>query len=141
MEESDRDAWAAMLAELRTDTSAVEFRAEIDEWVSLPEPYVGFLAEEEGTPIGFIDARIRNYAEGAPHLRAGYIEDLWVAPAYRGQGVSARLLGAVENWARGQGLDWLGSDTWPDNAQSIRWHLRSGFAEVERLVVFGKALR
>ncbi len=90
--------------------------------------------------IGLIDARVRNYAEGAPQLRAAYVEDLWVDPAQRGAGVARELLRAVEDWARGEGLDWLGSDTWPDNSASIAWHQANGFAEIERLVVFGKPL-
>jgi aminoglycoside 6'-N-acetyltransferase I len=138
--QGDLDRWAALLAKLHPATSVAEFRAEVAQLVRLPEPYVAFLAEEDGEAVGMIDARVRNYAEGAPHLRAAYVEDLWVAPDHRGQGVAGRLLETVEAWARGQGLDWLGSDTGPDNADSIRWHQRHGFAEVERLVVFGKPL-
>jgi aminoglycoside 6'-N-acetyltransferase I len=140
-EETDQPAWAALLAKLHEDTEPSEFEKEIADWVRLREPYVAFLAEdEEGAAVGLIDARIRNYAEGAPQLRAAYVEDLWVEPKHRGAGVAGLLLAAVENWARGEGLDWLGSDTWPDNAASIAWHEANGFAEVERLVVFGKPL-
>jgi GNAT superfamily N-acetyltransferase len=138
---ADHQAWAALLAKLHEDSDPLEFRREIAEWVRLPEPYVAFLAEDEaGTAVGLIDARVRNYAEGAPQLRAAYVEDLWVDPAHRGAGVARSLLRAVEDWARSEGLDWLGSDTWPDNAASIAWHEANGFAEVERLVVFGKRL-
>ena len=88
-----------------------------------------------------IDARVRNYAEGAPNLRAAYVEDLWVEPGHRRAGVARALLAAVENWARSQQLDWLGSDTTPDNRLSRDWHRRMGFEEVEQLVVFGKSLQ
>ena len=50
-----------------------------------------------------IDTRIRNFAEGAPNLRAAYVEDLWVAPEHRGKGIARQLLGHVEQWARGRG--------------------------------------
>jgi aminoglycoside 6'-N-acetyltransferase I len=138
--DGDYGTWAAMLADLHPGTSAEEFRAEVERLVRLPEPYVAFLAEDGGKALGLIDARVRNYAEGAPNLRAAYVEDLWVASTHRGQGLATRLLAAVEDWARGEGLDWLGSDTWPDNQASIDWHRRAGFEEVERLVVFGKPL-
>lgn len=138
--EADFDTWAALLAKLHPDTSVEDFRAEVEQLVRLPEPYLVFLAEDAGTAIGLLDARVRNYAEGAPNLRAAYVEDLWVAPERRGEGIAGLLLAAVENWARGHGLDWLGSDTWPDNEKSLRWHERAGFVEVERLVVFGKPL-
>jgi aminoglycoside 6'-N-acetyltransferase I len=137
----DHPAWAAMLARLHEDLSADEFEQELARFTALSEPYVGFLAfNDEGDPIGMIDARVRNYAEGAPDLSAPYVEDLWVDSDYRRQGVAARLLEAVEDWARSQGFAWLGSDARLDNEQSHDWHRASGFQETERLVVFGKPL-
>ena len=130
-----------MLARLHDDLSAGEGEQELARFTLLPEPYVGFLAfNDEGDPIGMIDARARNYAEGAPNLRAAYVEDLWVEPDYRRQGIAQHLLKAVEEWARAEGLDWLGSDTTLDNQKSVEWHLGRGFEEIERIVVFGKRL-
>ena len=135
----DYPVWAAMLALLHSDQSAEEFERELAG--SLHEPFVGFLAfTDDGEPAGMIDASIRSYAEGAPNLRAAYVEDLWVEPNYRRAGVACDLLAAVENWARGQGLDWLGSDALLDNGVSHAWHISVGFDEIERIVVFGKPL-
>jgi aminoglycoside 6'-N-acetyltransferase I len=131
-----------MLARLHCDQSAAEFERELAEFTRLPEPYTGFLAyTDDGEPIGMIDVRIRNYAEGAPEIRAAYVEDLWVEPEHRHRGVATRLLAAVEAWARDQGLTWLGSDARLDNPESHAWHRSAGFAETERLVVFGKPLQ
>ena len=88
-----------------------------------------------------IDARVRNYAEGAPNLTAAYVEDLWIAPDHRSRGVAKALLAEVERWAREQDLDWLGSDATLDNEASHMWHRASGFQEIERIVVFGKPLK
>ena len=130
-----------MLAQLHDDLSAAEFERELARFTVLPEPYVGFLAfKDDGEPVGMIDARLRNYAEGAPDLVAPYVEDLWVHPDHRRQGVAARLLQAVENWARSEGFRWLGSDARLDDDESRDWHRASGFEETERLVVFGKPL-
>jgi aminoglycoside 6'-N-acetyltransferase I len=130
-----------MLARLHPDMTAPEWQEELAKLIALPEPYVGFIAfTDDGKPIGMIDARERNYAEGAPQLRAAYVEDLWVDPQHRRKGVAGLLLKAVEDWARGQGFDWLGSDARLDNDESHSWHRASGFAETERLVVFGKPL-
>jgi aminoglycoside 6'-N-acetyltransferase I len=131
-----------MLARLHSEMSAREWAEELAKLVSLPDPYVGFFAlDEAGNPIGMIDLRIRNFAEGAPDLGAPYVEDLWVEPEYRRRGVARLLLESVENWAREQGYRWLGSDARLDNEESQHWHLAAGFAEQERLVVFGKPLR
>jgi aminoglycoside 6'-N-acetyltransferase I len=139
--EADHPAWAAMLAQLHGDLSVDEFEQALARFTCLPEPYVGFIAlSENGEPIGMIDTRIRNFAEGAPNLRAAYVEDLWVAPEHRGDGIATALLGQVGRWAREHGLDWLGSDARPDNQASHGWHRANGFEEIERLVVFGKRL-
>ena len=130
-----------MLARLHPDESAELFERELAQWTSLPEPYFCFLAvSDAGEPIGMVAARVRNYAEGAPNLQAPYLEDLWVAPGHRRRGVARALLAAIEEWARQQGYGWLGSDALIDNLDSHRWHSAAGFAEVERLVVFGKDL-
>ena len=129
-----------MLSRLHGGSTA-EFEAELVQLTALPEPYVAFLAfDDGGSPIGMIDARVRNYAEGAPNLRAAYVEDLWVEPEHRRSGVARSLLAAVEQWAVDEGLDWLGSDTQEDNRLSQAWHPAAGFAEIERIVIFGKPL-
>ena len=139
--DADIPAWARMLDRLHDDLSAAEFEDELQRFTRLEQPYVGFIAlAEDGEPIGLIDARVRNYAEGAPNLRAAYVEDLWVEPEHRRSGVAGALLAAVEEWARSEGFDWLGSDTTPDNELSQQWHKRMGFDEIERLIVFGKRL-
>jgi aminoglycoside 6'-N-acetyltransferase I len=137
-EPADYPIWAAMLARLHTDQGAAEFEAEL---AVLPDDFVGFLAfTEAGEPIGMMDASVRSYAEGAPNMRAAYVEDLWVEPEHRRCGVATALLAAVESWAREQGLDWLGSDALIDNELSHSWHAAAGFGEIERITVFGKAL-
>ena len=131
-----------MLCRLHEELTADEFESELRRFTKLEQPYVGFLAfADEGEPIGMIDARLRNYAEGAPNLRAAYVEDIWVEPGHRRAGVARALLAAVEQWARSEGLDWLGSDTTPDNQLSRDWHRQLGFEEVEQLIVFGKSLQ
>jgi len=139
--EAELPIWAAMLARLHDDLTAEEFENELRRFTLLEQPYTAFLAfADDGAPIGMIDARVRNYAEGAPNLRAAYVEDLWVNSEHRRSGVARALLAAVEEWARSEGFDWLGSDTTPDNQLSRDWHRQMGFDEVEQLVVFGKPL-
>jgi aminoglycoside 6'-N-acetyltransferase I len=140
--EADLPVWANMLASLHQQSSLTELLEELRGLVVLSEPYVGFLAfDSQDRAVGMVDARVRNYAEGSPELRGAYLEDLWVEPHARGHGVGRSLLAAVEQWARAEGLQWLGSDTAPDNTSGIAWHDAVGFVEIERLVVFGKLLR
>lgn len=136
----DFPVWARMLALLHDLPLTAELLDEVKQLAALDEPYVAFLAFDHERAVGMIDARVRNYAEGSPVLQGAYIEDVWVEPNERGKGVGRALLGKVEEWARAQGLQWLGSDTAPENSRSIAWHKAVGLKEVERLVVFGKPL-
>jgi aminoglycoside 6'-N-acetyltransferase I len=130
--EEDFSAWAAMRQRLWPDCEPAELRRE--------PPLLGLIAEAKGRPIGFAEASVRNYAEGAPAGPAAYLEGIWVEPEWRRRGVARALLSAVEAWARREGLTHIGSDALLDNEVSHRWHAASGFGEVERLVVFGKPL-
>lgn len=138
---ADHRVWALLLSHLHPDQSPTEFEVELERFVQLEQPYVAFLAEsDDGVPIGMIDLRVRNYAEGAEPGPVAYVEDLWVQPAHRRAGVARDLLAAAEQWARDEGLAHLGSDALTDNDDSHAWHLANGFIEVERLVVFAKPL-
>lgn len=132
--------WAELLTRLHPDIPLAEFEADIDHWHAIGDPFVCFLAFDSDDAVGLIDARVRNHAEGAPNLKAAYVEDLWVERTHRRHGLASRLLAEVEAWARDLGLDWIGSDTVPGNGASQRWHAANGFRELERLVVFGKPL-
>lgn len=139
-DKADWPLWADLLTRLHPDIPVTEFAADLQHWERLGDPFVGYFAIDGDRPIGLIDARVRGYAEGAPSLRAAYVEDLWVDEDWRRHGVARRLLAEVEQWARGLGLDWIGSDTVPENADSRRWHAANGFREIEQLIVFGKPL-
>jgi len=130
---SDRRAWAAMRRRLWPDSAAAELEGEA--------PPLGLVAEEEGRLVGFAEASVRNYAEGGPAGPAAYLEGIWVEPERRRRGIGRALLAAVEAWARRQDLAWLGSDALIDNDPSQHWHRAAGFAEIERIVLFGKPLR
>ncbi|HZS82411.1 MAG TPA: N-acetyltransferase [Stellaceae bacterium] len=58
-----------------------------------------FVAEAGGSVVGFIACRVkdsRSLVETEAYTRYGYVSDLEVDPAWRGQGVAARLLAAAE---------------------------------------------
>ena len=129
---ADHPGWSAMRRRLWPDCEPAELERE--------PPLIGLVAEADGRLVGFAEASVRDYAEGAPAGPAAYLEGIWVEPDWRRRGVARALLGAVEGWARREGLTHLGSDALLANETSHRWHAAAGFAEVERLVVFGKAL-
>ena len=61
-------------------------------------------------------------------------------PAFRRQGVAAKLVRACEEWAGEQGCSEFASDAELKNTESIRFHLGAGFREANRIVCFAKEL-
>ncbi len=139
--EQDFPLWAAMRSRLWPDADPAELESELPGLATLDPAYEALVAEEEhGRLIGFIELWVRSYAEGAPPGPAAYVEGLWVEPDFRRKGVARAMLAAAEDWARARGLHHLASDALLDNQLSHDWHKAVGFAEVERIVVFGKPL-
>ena len=70
----------------------------------------------------------------------GYLEGIWVSEECRGRGVARALLCACEEWARACGCTEFASDCELDNAQSLHFHLHTGFEEANRIICFTKKL-
>ena len=98
-----------------------------------------FLAEDEGKPIGFMDASIRpGYVNGADDEPVAFCEGVFVEEGYRRNGVARRLLKEAEKWASEQGARTFASDRELDNELSGIWHEGVGFGETERVVYYAK---
>jgi aminoglycoside 6'-N-acetyltransferase I len=105
-------------------------------------PLVVFLAEVDGTVVGFIEVGLRSHADGCDGRRpVGFIEGWYVEPGHQRRGIGRALVGAAEDWARSQGCDEMASDTWIDREPSQRAHEAVGFEVVDRCVHYRKPLR
>ena len=121
---------------------------EIDDWYEkaakggTPEVGIAVIVADRGNGAlaGFAEVGSRNYAEGCVTTPVAYLEGWYVDPDVRGTGLGARLLAAVETWAREQGFTELASDAEIENTVSLEVHLALGFEEVERQICFRKRL-
>lgn len=115
--------------------------AEIDGVFDAPRIAM-FIAEDvDGTPLGFVEAGLRDYAEGCVTSPVGYIEGIYVVPEARQRGVARALLAAAERWAATEmGCREMASDTRIDNVISERAHLAAGYEVAERVVCFRKSI-
>lgn len=115
------------------ESGMIEFRGRADGEV--------FIAErDDGSVAGFVEVGSRPYADGCDTSPVGYIEAWYVDPDVRRLGYGRALLGAAEEWARGQGYREMASDALIDNDVSYAAHRRAGYDEVERIVQFRKLL-
>jgi ribosomal protein S18 acetylase RimI-like enzyme len=65
------------------------------------------VAELEGRVVGYVGCMIDHYdgpEEATDSAVYGYVTDLYVEPAYRGQGIAQHLLAAAEAHVRARGM-------------------------------------
>ena len=77
----------------------------------------------DGRPIG--SAALRELSS-----EVGEVKRMFVTPAWRGRGVAARLLGALEQHARGRGYRALRLETGVRQPEAMRVYERAGFAPI-----------
>jgi aminoglycoside 6'-N-acetyltransferase I len=136
----DKSRWLELRQRLWPDAPADYLSLDLDTYLADPT-YAVFAAfgEQEGL-VGFLEARLRDYAEGCETSPIGYIEAWYVDEQLRGQHVGRELVHAAEHWAREKGCAEMASDTWLENESGIAAHLRLGYYEMGRLVHFVKRL-
>jgi len=95
---------------------------------------------DRGALVGFLELRVRNYAEGTDSLAVPYVEGWYVDPEYRLQGAGALLMRHAERWALESGYAELASDTEIGNVDSIAAHRALGFEVTDKVVCFLKKI-
>lgn len=133
---ADHAAYSAMRQELWPE----EGRDDIADMARMHVPFGVFVAVGGNGLIGFAETTIRSVVDGFYFAPAAFLEGIWVDPSHRRQGVAAALLAAVIAWGRNNGVACLGSDVLMDNAISIAWHNRMGFAVESEVVKFTRRL-
>lgn len=100
-----------------------------------------FLAISEEHIVGFAQCGLRfDYVEGTDSSPVGYLEGIFVLEEYKKRGYAKELLGECQNWAKDQGCLEFASDCELDNEDSLKFHLKMGFAEANRIICFTKSL-
>ena len=100
-----------------------------------------FLAISEEHIVGFAQCGLRfDYVEGTDSSPVGYLEGIFVLEEYKKRGYAKELLGECQNWAKDQGCLEFASDCEVDNEDSLKFHLKMGFAEANRIICFTKSL-
>ncbi len=100
-----------------------------------------FLAMYGDKAVGFAQCQLRHdYVEGCETSPVGFLEGIYVDSDYRRSGAARSLLSACEDWARSVGCTEFASDCELDNHDSLAWHLKAGFEEVNRTIWFAKKL-
>ena len=139
---SDHAEWRRMRTALWPREQS-EHDDEIEAYLSAAEDagaVVLVAARAGGGLAGFVELRLRDFAEGCTSSPVAYVEGWWVDDDARRQGVGEALMMAAEDWARRRGIRELASDCDFDNDVSLSAHLALGFTEAERVICLRKDL-
>jgi shikimate dehydrogenase len=92
-------------------------------------PNVFFLAELDGRPAGYLWAvvRRRSATESTYSQDAVHIEQMGVAPEFRGRGCGQQLMDAARELARSLEIHTVTLDVWRFNEEARRFYERQGF--------------
>jgi aminoglycoside 6'-N-acetyltransferase I len=144
IEARDLEAWALMRARLWPEAAPADLAGEARAFVARSPDQIlaaAFIAEgRDAAPLGFIEIAVRAFSDGCLSMPVPHVEGWYVESTARGAGAGRQLLDAAEGWARARGFTELASDTEVHNEGSLRAHEACGFAEVDRLIKFRKAL-
>lgn len=137
---NDLSALTALACKLWPDNGLPEMEAEMAEVLARADAAL-FLSLDGKAPVGFAQCQLRyDYVEGTASSPIGYLEGIYVAEGHRKRGIAKELLSACERWAKEKGCKEFASDCELANAQSLRFHLKAGFTEANRIICFTKQL-
>jgi len=137
LEKKDLRVWSEMCADVYPGATAADMLLEFEEG-RFPDEY-GYFVEEE--LVGFVSLSIRNdYVNGTESSPVGFIEGIYVAEAFRQQGIARAFVEFAKNWSKERGCRELASDCLLDNVDSLAFHTAVGFKEMERIICFAMKL-
>ncbi|HVH66678.1 MAG TPA: aminoglycoside 6'-N-acetyltransferase [Gemmatimonadales bacterium] len=141
--QDDSQEWLRMRQALWPEYASRWHAQEIEQFFAgkLAMPLAVLIAHDDsGTPLGFAELSIRNYAEDCVTDRVAYLEGWYVVPEARLRGVGRALVSAAERWGLGQGCTEFGSDALIENTTSAAAHRALGFEETAQIRCFRKQL-
>ena len=138
----DQPGWLELRLALWPDASPDEHRGYMTLCLAQPERFLQLMVyDQRRHAVGFIEGSIRSdYVNGTESSPVGFVEGVYVIPAWRRKGIARQLFDAIADWARARGCRELASDALLDNVSSQRAHLALGFRETDRVVYFARTL-
>ena len=135
--------WVRLRRALWPHASEQELSLEAAAILDRPDDQIAFIARgENAAVIAFAEAALRrDYVNGCATSPVGFLEGLYVDPAFWRRGIARKLCGAVEDWAASQGCSEFASDVHLHNEESQKAHEALGFEETERVVYYRKLLQ
>ena len=109
---------------------AQNFSAEIQGREIADPQSITFLAEVDGTLVGFAQLRLAQSSRYVPGMRPSELHRIYVLSQWHGRGVAQSLMRAVAETAAQEDSDcvWLG--VWEHNSKALAFYRKRGFRVV-----------
>lgn len=131
---------AGLAVQMWESCNIEELAQELCDYMS-KESGIVFLAIADECVVGFAQCGLRHdYVEGTDSSPVCYLEGIFVKEEYRNRGLARDMLEACQKWAKEQGCTEFASDCELDNEDSLKFHMKMGFAEANRIICFTKRL-
>lgn len=136
----DAEKVASLAIHMWKSHTIEELAQEFSDYI-IKESGIVFLAMEDECTVGFAQCGLRHdYVEGTDSNPVGYLEGIFVVEEYRKRGFAKNMLKACQEWAKQQGCMEFASDCELVNEDSLKFHLKMGFEEANRIICFTKKL-
>ncbi len=136
----DAEAVAGLAIKMWKSNTMEGLSEEFRDYISRGDSVV-VLAVLEDCAVGFAQCGLRHdYVEGTETSPVGYLEGIFVEEDHRNNGFAKEMLDACQRWAKEQGCTEFASDCELVNEDSLKFHLKMGFEEANRIICFTKKL-
>ena len=87
-----------------------------------------FVAEEDGSVLGYCFCQLREYRDSTvlTDRKEIYIDDLCVEEACRGRGIARALYGYATDWAKEIGCTYVTLNVWQGNDNAMKFYEKMG---------------
>jgi aminoglycoside 6'-N-acetyltransferase I len=137
---SDFAEWKAMRSEMFSDLDDAYHEREMKLILESADQACLLVREPGGRTVGFLEVSLRNVVDGCLGGPVGYIEGIYLIPAFRGLGLGGVLVDAVAEWFASQGCSNMATDTEIDNEEAQAFWSGLGFEETWRIVQYRKPI-
>ena len=145
---ADRPAAVALWAALHREHEALDARyclaadaaarwsADFGDWARSATDRI-WLADAGGEPVGLLTAHLYVPAPTFAPSEMVYVDDLYVAPGVRGQGIGTLLLGEARAWGLATGAREVRAGVLATNPAGRRFWARAGAQDFSVVVTLG----
>lgn len=99
---------------------------DIDEMIRSPHTEL-LVAEVNGELAGCGYARIESSKQYLQHRQHAYLGFMYVTPQHRGKGINQKIVEALKDWSRVQGVHELRLEVYVQNESAIKAYEKIGF--------------